>query len=1168
MKGRSHRPPPSAPLEDWGDGQWTVDCSCGVNFDDGEEMVSCDECGIWVHTRCSHYVRGEASFACHNCKAATKRSRTIVTSAANNFAHDTEETEVAQLLVELPTKADRPPPIHPGGAPLRPPFRLWAHVPMEERVHVQGVPGGDSSLFRGLSSKIFSPELWKRTGYVPKKFNLKYKEFPCWEEEERDKASLGADALFSLSKESVQATPVKSSEKMLSPDGSWKEGEKILLGTRSFGCAKKERNKLRVLGSSKFRKEELGEEKELSGRRRSRGDFDRMLTDIKEKAGSVPLFDSRKEDLCEDGDGGLHIAESDVPDTKSAYKREDMLLKPSYKNLDEGIDNVGKSKHNMLVFKTSRSRFPDEAPRSKLLLGTPVKLEKADRPDGRVACKLNTVAACHVEGSNIAKGFIKQEILVHGQHMISCYLSECFFMAYLEVIKSASSFKEPKDDSYIRTVLNEGSIAAVLDLDKDKINAGIDSYAGQPDVTDITFVPSSASCSLSAKKVEINLKLDVTDDQALESSDFLPRLFPDGRQCIMDDFPQNQLKLNDCSSTIPDESKALTNPQYEEQKPQVLQKDSDHQECLNTSGNEPVLNEVITDSVGSLKRWKCPVESNPSPKTYCTASMKLNGAEPSHSAPLVQKTVGTGKDLPNLTALVGSKSKGCNNQNSAANAVSSSLSGKAIHAFKQQRVKVTNSSAGARDTPMNATSTEKDEQEVLPQSALAHPTGVEFMGSKSLQAAKTSHFSASKNCSLDSKEQPSGPSCQASAETPTTSSAAAEATTSVVIQSPSNQLKSTALGSSQKNDKTIQPSTQSASKFLSHSLVMQASTSTNAATTLSDEELALLLHQELNSSPRVPRVPRIRQTTNAQFATPSTTSVLSKRSYSGGRDQVSVGCLFFRRKHKEASKESSRHSRDAISEGRKVGIHSPEPKQDEPAVFSDGFSKRGKGSRPYDTMESSKTNLSGSSIEGANSFPASSEENGARTSLQTSPANVDGDAALVGRSLPCLIDEIMSKGKCSTYEELCDAVRPYWHSLRKPNGERYAYSSHSQAVLDCLRNRSEWAHLIDRGPKTNASKRRRKLDSETPAMELEHENNSGNPHRDDFPKGKRNVRKRRLLEQRSGGVKDAKNTRSQGNLSDDDPAALSHSSNEETECHLSDDNGADDACSLSSGDSD
>ena len=41
----------------------------------------------------------------------------------------------------------------------------------------------------------------------------------------------------------------------------------------------------------------------------------------------------------------------------------------------------------------------------------------------------------------------------------------------------------------------------------------------------------------------------------------------------------------------------------------------------------------------------------------------------------------------------------------------------------------------------------------------------------------------------------------------------------------------------------------------------------------------------------------------------------------------------------------------------------------------------------------------------------------------------------------------------------------HWSKLRKHNGERYAYSSHRQAVLDCLRNRSAWSHLIDRGPK-------------------------------------------------------------------------------------------------------
>lgn len=110
-----------------------------------------------------------------------------------------------------------------------------------------------------------------------------------------------------------------------------------------------------------------------------------------------------------------------------------------------------------------------------------------------------------------------------------------------------------------------------------------------------------------------------------------------------------------------------------------------------------------------------------------------------------------------------------------------------------------------------------------------------------------------------------------------------------------------------------------------------------------------------------------------------------------------------------------------------------------------------------------------------------------------------------------LINEIMSKGRRMTYEELCNAVLPvrfllmcsfiylfvltfiyicfpicffedsfflfgcnclfcylsfqHWHNLRKHNGERYAYSSHSQAVLDCLRNRHEWARLVDRGPK-------------------------------------------------------------------------------------------------------
>lgn len=115
---------------------------------------------------------------------------------------------------------------------------------------------------------------------------------------------------------------------------------------------------------------------------------------------------------------------------------------------------------------------------------------------------------------------------------------------------------------------------------------------------------------------------------------------------------------------------------------------------------------------------------------------------------------------------------------------------------------------------------------------------------------------------------------------------------------------------------------------------------------------------------------------------------------------------FFRRKHKEeASKESSRHARDAVIEGSKMSRHSPEePKQDEPSsVFSDGFGKGGKGGRSsYNMTTSLKTNVPGTCTDGTGSFTPSSEENGARTSLQTSPDNVDGDATLVGRSLPCM----------------------------------------------------------------------------------------------------------------------------------------------------------------------
>lgn len=279
MKGRSQRLPSSDPPEDWVDGSWTVDCVCGVNFDDGEEMVNCDECGVWVHTRCSRYVKGEKLFACDKCKSKNNRN-------------DSEETEVAQLLVELPTKTMRMESSYGSNISCRRPFRLWTDIPIEERVHVQGLPGGEPGLFEGLSS-VFTPELWKCTGYVPKKFNFQYREFPCWdekeeadvkiEEENENPVDKGAGVLFSLSKEAVLASPAalvnmsgqtevgrfdrKPATKELKP---WGAGRSNIRPTQNG--MKKERNLLRpfVVHSNKKKKEDFGPLKDHSGKKRIR----------------------------------------------------------------------------------------------------------------------------------------------------------------------------------------------------------------------------------------------------------------------------------------------------------------------------------------------------------------------------------------------------------------------------------------------------------------------------------------------------------------------------------------------------------------------------------------------------------------------------------------------------------------------------------------------------------------------------------------------------------------------------------------------------------------------------------------------------------------------------------------------------------------------------------
>lgn len=182
MGGKAHHPS-SSESDYWNDESWTVDCPCGVSFDDGEEMVECDECGVWVHTACCRVPKGLTTFVCDKCKSKKKESEEAPDHPLPPHASPTD----------LPSSGD--------GAALHPPDLLRKpanEVPMHDRVHVQGLPGGDSQLFLDVS-RVFSQQLWKFTGYVPKSFHSKCKDIPSWPSQ--DDAAERLHSLLSSRKE-------------------------------------------------------------------------------------------------------------------------------------------------------------------------------------------------------------------------------------------------------------------------------------------------------------------------------------------------------------------------------------------------------------------------------------------------------------------------------------------------------------------------------------------------------------------------------------------------------------------------------------------------------------------------------------------------------------------------------------------------------------------------------------------------------------------------------------------------------------------------------------------------------------------------------------------------------------------------------------------------------
>ncbi|XP_010260669.1 PREDICTED: uncharacterized protein LOC104599711 isoform X2 [Nelumbo nucifera] len=1164
MKGRSHRLPISEPPDDWGDGSWTVDCVCGVNFDDGEEMVNCDECGVWVHTRCSRFVKGETSFACDKCKSKKNRN-------------DSEETEVAQLLVELPTKTMRMDNPYPASAPPRTSFRLWTEIPIEERVHVQGVPGGDPALFQGLSS-VFTPELWKCTGYVPKKLNFQYREFPCWdekqdvdaraEEENENPVDRGAGVLFSLSKELVSVTPVETFigwrgsregagyERKQSPKETKKrEGKDSVFG-RMHNGVKREKNQLQPSGvhSGKRKKDDVGSSKDRSGKRKART-ADKEADN--KKRVYTPAIDAQKLEFHEDG--GSKAVKDDSQDAKNDDKRETVFHESDSHACLEAINNMNKPMNVSTAKSHSAGDISNDASGDIAPIETVQKAEKVDTqipPKNLSSPKTVANAASHSETTYVSSIPVKEEdanvVVDHLDHINGDY-------------------HDPRD-------LNGGSSNAAMDFQKPKHLLGDSSVAALQVPDNQMLQDSNCGMSLLSMAPDSKVKEEADDGHLRKDSDLLLSS-SDTKADPIKVLSQHPARCTSeqTSEKLPVQGIDRINLPTSDTKVQDTNRES---EAVSHHDTDKVAEGTISAS-GELCQGTQELEGSVQEGSFDTKDGPKHGEEPSKideanpsslmSSSQRKVIAGHGKSSTSSTVKISKPSLSGGSKPPARDETSHEASRKM--AKDQNKV---STSSGAKTSQTSRISHSSVAKRTLSdshlQSKIAASTssqkGEKFNQSTSQPTSKVNH-------SLSTHPPtPANPSATLSDEEgAAVASGTSESASSFQTQGGALHVQSkiTASVSSQKGEKFNQSTSQPTSK-MNHTPLMHPPAPVNPSATLSDEELALLLHQELNSSPRVPRVPRVRHAGSIpQLASRTPTSMLNKRtSSSGGKDQTSVS----RRKNKEdASKDNSRNSRELGDETKKMEKvpSSPDQRRQDQVSAADGSNKREASNKSSEVLQSTKKTMHLATSTVSNGGPSSSTDVNDQnlSSIRNSPRDMsDDDTSTIGgpapRTLPGLIDEIMSKGRRMTYEELCNVVLPHWHSLRKHNGERYAYSSHSQAVLDCLRNRNEWAQLVDRGPKTNAGRKKRKLDSEASMAESEEneygkgrtkdiEGRSVDSQREDFPKGKRKARKRRRLALQGRGIKDVRKRQKADAITDDDIGQFSHSSEEGTENMFSED---------------
>ncbi|KAL8244786.1 hypothetical protein R6Q59_011044 [Mikania micrantha] len=977
MKSRSHRLPAiSDTPDDWGDESWVVDCVCGVDFDDGEEMVDCDECGVWVHTRCSRYVKSEKLFACDKCKSKKLRK-------------ESEETEVAQLLVELPTKTLRMENPYPISFPPQNAFQVCSEIPLEEKVHVHGIPGGDTLLFNGVSS-VFSPHLWKCTGYVPKKFNYQYREFPCWDNRHDDDddddnnkveienhASNGADALFSLSKENggVRSQVSELVALGMGPPTTVTKKQEVKNndGRRQQSCVRKERSLMKpiVIHTGDKKKDDMKTFKDQNRKKNPKS----LEKDEDSKKRSMHASDSELNE-----DKAVKVFKTDM----HSYKLENSGAEvQTNKKSDDCLDNINPLENES--FDDSRINHLEEAKLMEENDGNPVP---------------TSVEICIQTEDGMASSSI------HNTTETSTMKHE----AGHDVVDDANN----NGRTYSRSNGTKSSKSNLEKLDQ--------TVNGEHDAT------------FEIKAVEINHPLNTCNSQNTPTSD----LKLDGSKKEDDSVSAStELQKENVSVSQKVQNVDKTTP------PHIESKGDDESSC------------GPTHSKGQIKGSESSVR------------VSSEGQSKSNKVIVVKSSAGKLSSKPSVP----DKAK-------YSNMDERNPSGK-------QKIASDNNFRSKKDYNNSSESLKNRDNT----SEKAKKLVKDIPKSSSTSILKSSHLSKSSSHAPVLKKNASD-----------LKDSSGDSANSSRSESGAHEQNKSTSELSVKGEKMSHINRQPAPKN-------HPPHSASSATALSDEELALLLHQELNSSPRVPRVPRMRQAGNLpQLAssTPTTSTLMKRTSTSGGKDNGLVS----KKKNKDLSNNGSSNSRD-FDGAKKV----PNPRRQHEPVKS-GSAKTG------------------------SSDPSSSNEANENTTQNASDEETGGR---IHRTLPGLIADIMSKGKRMAYEDLCNAVLPHWPNLRKHNGERYAYSSHSQAVLDCLRNRSEWSRLVDRGPKTNAGRKRRKSDADVANPESEDDYSSERNTKDidsnDFPKGKRKARKHRRLALQGRVIKDVRRRRKADVVSDENDSS-------------------------------